>query len=487
VETDLIFNRGIDLPGFASYPLLETEEGRETLRGYYARLIDMARQKGVGVLLESVTWVANRDRGSAIGYSPENLKDFNIAAIDLIAQVREEKGDFPTVLSAQMGPRGDGYAPTEQMTADEAEIYHAEQMETLSQTEADLVSAFTLCYPEEAVGIVRTGQRFDMPVAIAFTVETDGRLPTGMPLKEAIETVEDATDSGAAYFLINCAHPDHFTGVLTDEPWMQRLRGVVTNASRCSHAELDEAEELDDGDPDELGVLVGDLHKKFPHFTVIGGCCGTDMRHLRNIADQAQIWGMSVQGDLRERTGGMGPGSQRLDEKADVPVIPGVVRIGMGIGGLRPTQRRDQEGADGRMKPSPKLPLTEAERRTLRRAGIRLGEIAQIGAETLHEATGWEEERCRMIVALAQFQSLGSVGPSLARDLWDLGFRAVEDLKGANPKEMYEQFGEMAGQRADPCVEDVFRCAVAQAQDPDLPAEMRQWWMWKEERGKPGV
>ena len=288
METDLIFNRGIDLPGFASYPLLETTEGCETLRGYYAQLIDMARQKDVGVFLESVTWVANRDRGAAIGYSPKTLKESNIAAIDFIARVREEKGDLPTLLSAQMGPRGDGYAPTELMTTDEAETYHGEQMETLSQTEADLVSACTLCFPEEAIGIIRAGKRFKMPVVIAFTVEIDGRLPTGMPLREAIETVDDATDGGAAYFMINCAHPDHFSGVLADGRWMQRLRGVVTNASRCSHAELDESEELDDGDPEELGELVGALCKKFPHINVVGGCCGTDMRHLRRIVEQVQ-------------------------------------------------------------------------------------------------------------------------------------------------------------------------------------------------------
>lgn len=291
IETDLIFNRGIDLPGFASYPLLETEEGREMLHGYYAQLIGMARQNGVGVLLESITWVANRDRGAAIGHNPASLKKFNIAAIDLIARVREEKGDLPTLLSAQMGPRDDGYAPTERVTADEAEAYHSEQMETISQTEADLVSACTLCYPEEAIGIVRAGERFKMPVVIAFTVETDGRLPTGMPLREAIETVDDATGGGAAYFMIICAHPDHFSGVLADGRWMQRLRGVVANASRCSHAELDESEELDDGDPEELGELVGAICKKFPHFSIVGGCCGTDMRHLRRIVEQVKMKG----------------------------------------------------------------------------------------------------------------------------------------------------------------------------------------------------
>jgi homocysteine S-methyltransferase len=286
METDLIFNQGVDLPGFASYPLLETEEGRSTLRRYYDAFINTAREAGLGVILDSVTWVANRDRGAAIGYSPKKLKDLNIAAVNLVAQIRDQNADLPIVLCAQMGPRGDGYAPTDQMSAKEVEDYHSEQMATLSQTEADLVAGFTLCYPEEAIGIIRAGQRFDMPVAISFTVETDGRLPTGLPLGDAIEAVDAATDSAAAYFLVNCAHPDHIVQGLSEEPWIGRLKGIVSNASRCSHAELDEAEELDDGDPVELGQLSGKLGKLFPHFTIFGGCCGTDMRHIRAIAEE---------------------------------------------------------------------------------------------------------------------------------------------------------------------------------------------------------
>ena len=292
IETDLIFNRGIDLPGFASYPLLETTEGRDLLYGYYSQLMDMAKHKGVGVFLESLTWVANRDRGAAIGYTSEYLKNANIAAIELIAQIRENKGDLPTILSAQVGPRDDGYAPKEQMTSDEAEIYHGLQIEIISKTEADVVSAFTLCYPEEAIGIVRAGEKFGLPAVIAFTVETDGHLPTGMPLKEAIEVVDGATNSGAIYFLINCAHPDHFSKILEDEDWIKRIRGFVVNASRKSHAELDDSEELDEGDPKELGELVGAICKRFPHFTIVGGCCGTDMRHLEQILEQAKTAGI---------------------------------------------------------------------------------------------------------------------------------------------------------------------------------------------------
>lgn len=283
METDLIFNHGVELPGFASYPLLETEAGRGLLRGYYSTLLKKGRELGVGIILDSTTWVANQDRGAAIGYTPDQLRRLNLAAVELMAEVRDQEGASDTVLCAQMGPRGDGYTPADLMTAEEAEAYHSEQMETLSQTDADYVAGFTLAYPEEAIGIIRAGQQLGMPVSISFTVETDGRLPTGMPLGEAISAVDAATDGGAQYFLINCAHPDHFSKALSNDTRIERLKGCVVNASRCSHAELDEATELDAGDPEELGKLLGRLAKAYPHFTVFGGCCGTDMRHIEQI------------------------------------------------------------------------------------------------------------------------------------------------------------------------------------------------------------
>jgi len=288
MPTEIIYRDGIDLPGFASYPLLLNPDHKNLIRNYICNLVDLARDQNVGLILDSETWVANRDRGAKLGFSPDDLKKLNIEAIELIADVREEKGDLPTVLCGQVGPRGDGYAPSDLMSTQEAEDYHSEQIEIYSKTEADLVSGFTLCYPEEASGVVRAAQRFDMPVAIAFTVETDGRLPTGVSVKEAIEQVDEESDGGAIYYLINCAHPDHFTNIFSDEPWMKRLRGVVANASRCSHAELEVSEELDEGDPDELGILVGGLRKQFPHFNILGGCCGTNLRHMKRILEEAK-------------------------------------------------------------------------------------------------------------------------------------------------------------------------------------------------------
>ncbi len=288
METDLIFNQGIDLPGFASYPLLKTTEGRELLTGYLNDLITLGKVTDVGVILESPTWVANRDRGAAIGYTFDELRKLNQDAIALMAAVRSKSDHAPIVISANIGPREDAYAPEAQMNSDEAERYHSEQISVLAATDVDVISGYTLAYPSEAIGIVRAARRFGLPVVIAFTVETDGRLPTGELLKEAIAEVDAATDDYAAYFMINCAHPDHFSGILEDAPWMQRVKGIIANASRCSHAELDQAEELDDGNPTELGAQLSDIRRKFPHIQVLGGCCGTDMRHMGQIVTAAQ-------------------------------------------------------------------------------------------------------------------------------------------------------------------------------------------------------
>jgi homocysteine S-methyltransferase len=284
METDLLFTQHVDLPGFATFPLLETEEGRAHLNRYARDLIALGKEHSVGVILESATWVANRDRGAAIGYSPERLIELNKKAIGHLCDVRDKYGDLPTVISANVGPRSDAYAPSEQMNAEKAETYHAEQVAVLAQTDVDIISAYTIAYPAEAIGIVRAARSFGIPVVVAFTVEVDGHLPTGTSLEDAIKAVDNSTEGYASYFMINCAHPDHFADVLVDGPWMRRVRGIVANASRCSHAELDNAEVLDAGDPIELGGQLASLRQRFPHITVLGGCCGTDMRHMQSIA-----------------------------------------------------------------------------------------------------------------------------------------------------------------------------------------------------------
>lgn len=287
IETTLIFHEGLELPDFAAFHLLSTPTGEAALRKYFRTYTEIATRFSTGLILESATWRASADWGQRLGYTPASLADANRRAIHQLEQIRKEdtSGDTPVVISGCVGPRGDGYVPDRAMSEQEAEIYHLDQVQVLAGTAADMVCAITMNYVEEAIGIVRAAQRAAMPVAISFTVETDGNLPTGQPLSEAINQVDERTSRYPAYYMINCAHPTHLEQALTGHgTWVDRIGGLRANASRKSHAELNESTELDIGDPVELGAQYAGLTKRFARLNVMGGCCGTDHRHVEQIA-----------------------------------------------------------------------------------------------------------------------------------------------------------------------------------------------------------
>jgi S-methylmethionine-dependent homocysteine/selenocysteine methylase len=282
METVLIFDYGLELPDFASFVLLDQPAGVEALRSYYVRFLDIARERAAGIVLDTPTWRANVDWGERLGYSPEALADVNRRGVALLEELRRDAKGMQLVISGCIGPRGDGYQVGDAMTSEEAESYHQPQVETFAGTTADLVSALTLTYVDEAVGIVRAAEKAGIPSVVSFTLETDGRLPSGQALNEAVAEVDAETGAAAAYFMVNCAHPTHFEHVLADGG-LERVRGLRANASSKSHAELDEAEELDQGDPHELAEQYRSLRRAWPNLTVVGGCCGTDHRHVDEI------------------------------------------------------------------------------------------------------------------------------------------------------------------------------------------------------------
>jgi S-methylmethionine-dependent homocysteine/selenocysteine methylase len=287
LETTLIFHDGHELPHFAAYDLLTREGGEDALRRYFEPYVRIALDREVGIVLETPTWRASSDWGERLGHSPERLAELNRRAVALLVELRHEHetGATPIVVSGCVGPRGDGYVVDDPMTADEAAAYHAEQIGTFAGTPADLVTAITMTYVDEAVGVVLAAQEAGVPVVISFTVETDGRLPSGQALGDAIEEVDALTGDGAVYFMINCAHPSHFHDVLDPgAAWSGRIRGIRANASRSSHAELDGAEELDAGSPEELAGDYVALRERLPALSVLGGCCGTDHRHVEAMS-----------------------------------------------------------------------------------------------------------------------------------------------------------------------------------------------------------
>jgi len=287
LETTLIFHEGVELPYFASFDLLKAASGIARISDYYERYIAIAKRNGAGFVLEGATWRANPDWAEKIGYSRAELAVANRAAVDLMVSLRDvhESDRTPIVISANIGPRGDGYKIENAMTATEAEDYHGWQVNIFRDTEADLVSAFTINYADEGIGVARACRKADIPSVISFTVETDGKLPSGQTIRDAIEQTDRETGNAPAYYMLNCAHPTHFADVLRKgEAWISRLRGLRANASTRSHAELDAAADLDIGDPADLGRRYRALRRTFGHFTVLGGCCGTDHRHIEQIS-----------------------------------------------------------------------------------------------------------------------------------------------------------------------------------------------------------
>jgi S-methylmethionine-dependent homocysteine/selenocysteine methylase len=286
IETTLIFLDGIELPHFAAFDLLRTPEGRAALRRYYAPYVAVAKRDGRGLILESATWRSNPEWGTVLGYGPEALDVANADGIALLREIREaeETARSPMVLSGCLGPRGDGYAPDRFMSAAEAEDYHGRQVRVFETAGADMVTALTMTYVEEGIGIARAAEAAGIPAVIAFTVETDGCLRSGMELAEAVEACDAATGGYPAYYMVNCAHPTHFRDRLTGGDWLGRIGGIRANASKMSHAELDEAPELDPGDPVELGQDYRALMAVLPRLRVLGGCCGTDHRHIGEIS-----------------------------------------------------------------------------------------------------------------------------------------------------------------------------------------------------------
>lgn len=287
LETSLMFLHGVELPAFAAFPLLMTDEGRSQLAAYFEPYLRLAAEAGIPFVLDTPTWRASTDWGRVLGYDGAALERINRDAVAFARELRDRYAPGHEVLiDGVVGPRGDGYTVGATMTAEQSREFYAPYVSALAAAGCDLVSAVTMTYPAEGAGVALAARAVGVPVVISFTVETDGKLPSGDELGAAIEFVDAQTDSYPLHYMINCAHPSHFAKVLEGGgEWTRRVRGIRANASRRSHAELDASTDLDAGDPAELAAEYRALTLACPGIRVLGGCCGTDVRHVRAIAE----------------------------------------------------------------------------------------------------------------------------------------------------------------------------------------------------------
>ena len=287
LETHLIYKENVSIPCFATFTLLNDESKRELIKNYLKKFVNIAKKYHCGIILQGLTWRANPDWIKKLNYKDEDIIDINKKSIELFDEIRNEYSneDIPILINGSIGPRSDGYYPSSIMSAEQSYQYHSKQIQILSQTNVDMLTAFTLTYPNEAIGIVKAAKQFNTPIVISFTVENNGRLITGQTIKEAIQIVDDATSNGPIFYMINCAHPSHFQHIFdTNEEWILRIHGIKGNSSKKSHKELDQSTELDSGNPIEFSEDNLKLLYKLKNLHIIGGCCGTDFQHAEEIS-----------------------------------------------------------------------------------------------------------------------------------------------------------------------------------------------------------
>jgi len=300
LEADLIHHHGVDLPGSAAFPLLGTTEGRALLTSYYSGFAQVARRTGTGLLLETPTWRANPDWVVALGGSPQDVRRINLESVVFLAGLGEmllasgalstaaktgtsgrQSDDGAFQVRGVIGPKGNGYLPERRPTAEEFADYHSVQAAALCDGGVSWVTAYTLSTLAEAVGVVRAARAHSLKVGICFTVESDGRLPDGSPVAAAVEELwqRSAPDG----LLLNCASPSHIVRALEDDGWGRLVTGLRVDASGPSHAELDSSEQLDEGDLQDLVRDFQRLTARLPNLEVVGGCCGSDARHIAEL------------------------------------------------------------------------------------------------------------------------------------------------------------------------------------------------------------
>lgn len=289
-ETEVMFKWGFELPQFAMYPLLDNPEAVRVLQDMYRRYLAVAAKHRMSMLLGGLDYRASPDWGGLLGYSAEGLADMQHRSIEFLRDVARAHGsDVPRILiGGLIGPRGDAYELNRTITADEAEEYHAVQLQTLRAAQVEFACAMTFNNVEEAIGVTRAARRIGVPLIMSLSTEGGGNLASGPSIGEAITRIDSETGGGPACYALNCSHPEEFAHTLTDEPWVQRLRGFRPNAAKMEKIALCKLGHLEEGDPQDLGRRMGALAERFPHMDVWGGCCGTGDVHLDEIASNVR-------------------------------------------------------------------------------------------------------------------------------------------------------------------------------------------------------
>jgi S-methylmethionine-dependent homocysteine/selenocysteine methylase len=288
IETEIMYKWGFEMPHFAMFPLLENPKAAEKIKGMYRRYLDIVAKYNHCALIGGFDYRASPDWGQLLGYSAQSLHDANVYSIEFLRDIANEYArDIEQCLfSGCIGPRGDAYLTKNKMNRDEAADYHSVQLATLKAAQVDLAWALTFGDPEEAIGVCNAAKALNVPLAISFSLDSSSKLNSGVAFADAVKYVDEQTESYPEFYSLNCSHPDEFSPAITDGDWIKRVRCFRPNAAKMDKISLCKLGHLEEGNPEELGRQMQDLHGRFGHIDIWGGCCGTCETHLEQIVSK---------------------------------------------------------------------------------------------------------------------------------------------------------------------------------------------------------
>ena len=244
--------------------------------------ISVAHKAGRPIFIGTPTWRANKERLSEAGVSSNVNRD----AVDFMKRLRSEwsswKENIP--IAGLIGCKNDCYKPVEGISLRDAYDFHSWQIEKLAEPGVDFLLAATIPTLPEATGIALAMAQTGIPYMISFVINREGTILAGNSLEQCINEIDVASGKPPLGYMINCAYPSFLNAHIQPKAVLSRLIGFQANASSLDHAELEGSATLQVEKIAEWGEEMINLNRTYG-VKILGGCCGTDARHLQYIVD----------------------------------------------------------------------------------------------------------------------------------------------------------------------------------------------------------
>ncbi len=268
------------------------EKKRQALSKIIRQYIDIGKRYDIPLLLSTPTWRANKERIDNAGFGDNDVNGDNFRFLE---SLKNSYGAYSQkiFICGLMSCRGDAYKPEEALSVKDAATFHAWQAQQLAKTSVDFILGATLPALSEAQGLASALAQTKKPYVLSFVLRPEGTLLDGTPIKECIETIDREISPSPFAYMANCTHSSTFQKAFQpsfniSDSTKKHIIGLLANTSSLTPEELNENVTLQEEKPELFGRRLAAISSDFG-VKILGGCCGTDNRHIEELARQLTI------------------------------------------------------------------------------------------------------------------------------------------------------------------------------------------------------